>query len=302
MKRGSLVAFLMAAAAAVAACSTAPPSPTRGARVQAVAAENFWGSIASQLGGTRASVTSIITNPNTDPHDYEPTVADARAISTAGFVLYNGIGYDTWMDRILAASPNPDRLVINVGDLVRVPPGCNPHQWYSPGSVHEVIARTTEDYKKLDPAHAAYFDERRRHFETVSLAEYDSLIARIRGRYAGTPIGASESIVTPLAEALGLDLLTPASFLNAISEGTGPTAADKATADAQIRSKRIKVFIYNRQNSTPDVTALVSEAKAAGIPVVTITETLEPADATFQDWQTAQLRAIEQALKQATGR
>jgi zinc/manganese transport system substrate-binding protein len=270
--------------------------------MQVVAAENFWGSIAAQLGGTHAHVTKIISNPNTDPHDYEPTVQDARTVSTADLVVFNGVGYDPWMQRVLAASPSNRRVTLEVGQLVGVPLGGNPHRWYSPDDVQKVIDRTTADYKQLDPADSAYFDQQRQTFETVSLAKYKGLIAQIKSKYAGTAIGASESIIAPLAQALGLKMMTPASFLGAISEGTDPTAADKATVDAQIKSKQIEIFIYNRQNSTPDVIALVNEARAQGIPVVTVTETLEPATATFQDWQSAQLESIQQALSTATGR
>lgn len=280
----------------------APTGPSSNGRVRVVAAENFWGSIAAQLGGAHASVTSIISNPNTDPHDYEPLVQDARNISVADLVLFNGAGYDQWAQRVLAASPNTKRIELNVGDLVGVPPGGNPHRWYAPADVHKVVEQIAADYKRADPADAAYFDQRRRAFETTSLARYDSLVAQIRSKYGGTPIGASESVVSPLADALGLKVLTPATFLTAVSEGEGPTAADKATVDGQIRSKQIKVFIYNEQNSTPDIVALVNEAKANGIPVVTITETLVPATATFQDWQSAQLESLQRALAQATGR
>jgi zinc/manganese transport system substrate-binding protein len=199
----------------------------------------------------------------------------------------------------VAASPDPARVTVDVGLLVGVPAGGDPHRWYHPSDVHAVIAAITDGYKKLDPANAAYYDARRRVFETIDLARYDSLIADIKAKYAGTPIGASESVVTGLAEATGLVILTPERFMAAVSEGTGPNAADKATVDAQIRSKEIKVLIYNRQNATPDVAALVQEARTAGVPVVTVTETMVPVTGTFQDWQTAQLEA---ALHQATGK
>jgi zinc/manganese transport system substrate-binding protein len=283
-------------------CAPAPAAsgPTTGLRV--VAAENFWGSIASQLGGSRVSVTSIIDNPNTDPHDYEPTVADARAIARARLVILNGVGYDPWVARLVAADPGASRAVLDVGALARVPAGGNPHLWYSPGVMREVVARITADYMRLDPGGASYYAGLRRSFESTSLKRYDQLIAEIRTKYAGTPVGASEGIVTPLADGLGLKVLTPETFLTAISEGTGPTAADKAIVDAQIRSNEIKVFIYNGQNATPDVATLVAAAKARGIPVVTITETMVPATGDFQDWQTAQLEALLSALRKATGR
>jgi zinc/manganese transport system substrate-binding protein len=298
-----LASALVATAFAATGCAPQAAAPGAGTgKIAVVAAEDFWGSVAAQVGGSKVSVTSIITNPATDPHDYEPTVADARAIARAKLMIENGIGYDTWATRLVAADPNSERLAIDVGQLAGVAVGGNPHQWYSPTTLHEVIAAITADYKRLDPADAAYFDQQRQAYETQGLATYDSLISDIRSKYAGTPIGASESVVAPIAEALGLRVLTPASFLNAIGEGTGPTAADKATVDAQIRTRQIKVFVFNEQNATPDVTALVAEAKAVGIPVVTVTETMVPASGTFQDWQSAQLAELAAALKQATGR
>ncbi|MER6068040.1 zinc ABC transporter substrate-binding protein [Streptomyces sp. NPDC001817] len=273
-----------------------------GKTIQVVAAENFWGSIASQLGGSHVKVNSIITNPDTDPHDYEPTAADARTVAGAQYTIVNGIGYDAWADKLLAANPGSGRTQLKVGDLVGIKPGGNPHRWYSPDNVHQVIEKITADYKKIDPADAAYFDQQKKTFETKTLAGYNKLIADIKAKYAGTPIGASESIVTPLAEGLGLKMLTPETFLDAMSEGSDPTAKDKATIDQQIKNKKIKIYVYNSQNSTPDVQAQVKEAKAQGIPVATVTETLAPAGASFQQWQTTELQGIEQALAKATGK
>jgi zinc/manganese transport system substrate-binding protein len=293
----------------LAACATAPPAgntptPPNGAtgkvKIAVVAAENFWGSIATQLGGDHVTVHSIITSPDADPHDYEPTAADARTVAGAQYVVENGVGYDPWVVKLVAANPAPARSVLNVGELVGVTEGGNPHRWYSPDDVHRVIQQISADYKRIDPTDSAYFDQYRQGYETHGLARYHQLIADIKSKYSGTPIGASESIVTPLAEDLGLKLATPESFLNAISEGTDPTAADKITADRQIKTKQIKIFIFNTQNSTPDVAALVTEAKNAGIPVATVTETLVPSTASFQDWQADQLQGIQQALSKAT--
>jgi zinc/manganese transport system substrate-binding protein len=275
----------------------APASPLR-----VVAAENFWGSIATQLGGNRVAVTSIIINPDTDPHDYEPTPADARTIAAAQYVIVNGIGYDPWAAKLLAANPTNGRLVLTVGDLVGVKEGGNPHRWYSPSDVYKVIDQITADYERLDTAGAAYFDAQRTSYVEQSLANYTGLIGAIKAKYAGTPVGASESIFEPLARELGLNLITPAGFLNAISEGTDPTAADKSAADAQITKKQIEVYVYNSQNATPDVQAQLDSAKARGIAITSVTETLSPASSTFQDWQVAQLQALQAALAKATGK
>ncbi len=296
---GSLLAIVAAASLLVVGGGSAGPSGAAArAKVQVVAGENFWGSIASQLGGKYVQVTSIITNPDADPHSYEPTAGDARALAGAQLVIENGIGYDPWMPKLLAADQgNP--TVLNVGDLLGVADGGNPHRWYNPSDVQAVISQLVKDYQRLDPNHASYFASQQSRFNTVALQQYNATIAAIKARYSGTPVGASESIFAMLAPALGLDLITPASFLRAISEGTDVSANDKETIDSQIRNHQIKIYVYNRQNVTPDVEAQLREVKAEHIPYATITETLTPKTATYEAWQTKQLLGIQAALAQA---
>jgi zinc/manganese transport system substrate-binding protein len=282
--------------------STKAASTSGGHRLEVVAAENFWGSLAGQLGGAHVHVSSIINSPDADPHSYEPTAADGRAIAAADLTIVNGVGYDSWAAKMTAANPDPARTDLTVGALVGVPSNGNPHRWYSPGDVRTVIDALTAGFIKLDPGDRGYFEAQRTQVLTVSLKSYFDLIAAIRARYAGTPVGASESIFAPLAQGLGLRLVTPESFLDAISEGTDPTARDKALIDAQIKDRRIKVYVYNTQNATPDVQAQVSAARKAGVTVATVTETLTPAGASFQDWQVGQLTRLRDALAQATGR
>jgi zinc/manganese transport system substrate-binding protein len=271
-------------------------------QIHVVAAENFWGSLAAQLGGNRVQVTSVITNPATDPHDYEPSAVDARTFAGAQMAIVDGVGYDPWAPKLIAANPVNGRVVLTVGDLVGIKPGGNPHRWYSPANVQQVIAAIVRDYSKLDPKDADYFARQKAQLETKGLAPYKRLIATIKRRYHGVAVGASESIFSPLAQALGLRLVTPYSFLEAISEGTEPTAADKTTIDRQIAKREIKVWVLNSQNSTPDVARFTEAARKKHIPVTTITETLTPASATFEQWQVRQLRALEAALHEATGR
>ena len=297
-----LLAMLAAAGGLIGLRGVVPAARGGTPALQVVAVENFWGSIASQLGGDRARVVSVITSPAADPHDYEPTAQDARTLAGARMVIVNGIGYDPWADKLLAANPVHGRIVLTVGDLLGIKPGGNPHRWYSPSDVQQVIGEIVRDYTKLDPKDAGYFAQRKANFETRGLGQYKRLIATIRRKYRGVPVGASESIFAPLAGALGLRLVTPASFLKAISEGAEPTAADKSTIDRQIARKLIKVWVYNSQNSTPDVNRLTEAARAKGIPVTTITETLTPASTTYQAWQSRQLRALAAALHRATGR
>ena len=270
-----------------------------GGRVQVVAAENFWGSIVRQLAGPAADVTSIISNPETDPHDYEPTPDDARKIASAQLVIENGIGYDPWAQQLLAVDGDSGRKVLNVGHLLGIADGGNPHQWYSQASGERFVVQVTRDLEELDPAHLSEYEQRKRTFRVHALSGYTALIARIRREFAGTAIGASESIVAPLAETLDLRLITPPKFLDAIAEGNEPTASDKATVDAEIRDHTINVFVFNSQNSTPDVQRLVDAARRERIPVATVTETLTPAGATFQSWQTRQLAALLAALRRS---
>ena len=306
MRKGRWTVAAMAAVVAMAAggCSTASSGTAGGGGsvIPVAASINAWGSVLAQLGGSHVSETSIITNPDTDPHDYEPTPQDGTVIAGAKLFVENGIGYDSWAAKSLAASPDPSRVVIDVGTLVHIPDGGNPHRWYSPANVDTVADTITADLKKLDPGDAAYFAAQRTKFANSGLGAYDRLIDEIRTRYAGVPVGASESIFAPLARALKLDLVTPASFLKDISEGTDPSPADLSTIDSQITNHKIKVYVFNSQNATPDVAAQVKAAKAAGIPVSTVTETLSPASDSFQQWQSSQLQALLAALHQATGK
>lgn len=308
VRRTWVATAVIAILGATTGCATTNPNDAvgpaggSGTIIRVAASITAWGSILTQLGGSHVKATSIITNPDTDPHDYEPTPRDGTVIATSQLFVDNGIGYDSWASKTLAASPDDARKVIEVGKLVGIPDGGNPHRWYSPSDVKTVANAITTDLKMLDPSSAAYFDQQNKKFLSTDLATYNRLIDQIRTTYAGTAVGASESIFAPLAQALNLNLATPPSFLKAISEGTDPTPADLATIKSQIASKKIKLYVYNSQNATPDVAAQVKATEAAGIPVVTVTETLTPAGATFQQWQSSQLQALISALKKATGK
>jgi zinc/manganese transport system substrate-binding protein len=298
-----LAAIVAAGAIGLAGCGSPEPNEeSSSGKLRVVAAENFWGSVAAQLGGAKVDVQSIIVNPNTDPHSYEPTAQDARTMAGAQMAIVNGIGYDEWASRLLAANPSSERAVLDVGSLLGLRQGDNPHQWYSPAHVHAVIDRIVADYDRLRPADAGYFAQRKKVFETVGLARYNELIRQIKARYAGVPVGYSESIFQPLGEALGLKLLTPYSFAKAIAEGTEVSAQDKQIVDRQVSSRQVKVWVFNSQNVTPDVQRVNELARAARIPIATLTETLSPASATFEQWQVVQLERLRSALHETTGR
>jgi zinc/manganese transport system substrate-binding protein len=288
-----------AASAMLCGCGAISSANTR---VSVVAAEDFWGSIAAQIAGKRADVHSIITNPAQDPHAYEPTAQDARALAMSRLAIVNGVGYDAWAPKLLAANPDSARVVLDVGERFGLHEGDNPHQWYDPGVVAAVAHTIASDLGRLDPRHAGYYTQQLHTFLTLGLNRYLGLIAQIRQRYAGVRVGASESVFSPLARSLGLTVDTPGTFLRAVSEGNEVNPQDTITTQSQVSRHQIEVWIYNSQNVTPQIERLNVLARANHIPIATITETLSPAKASFEQWQVAQLERIEGALHEAMGR
>lgn len=264
--------------------------------IQVVAGENFWGSIASQLGGNRVHVLSVVTDPNADPHEYESSAATARAFADARYVVLNGAGYDAWAQRLVAASSGEHRRVMVVADLLGKPPGSNPHFWYNPQFVERVADRITADYVAIDPASADYYRARRVALER-SLGPYHALIAKIRNHFHDRPVGSTESIFVYLADALGLKLLSPAPFMEAVANDTDPAVSSVIAFEGQIDQHRIRLLVYNSQTVTAVTTRMKQLAVAHHVPVVAISETIQPPSASFQDWQTKQLVRIAAALR-----
>ncbi len=286
---GALVSALLAA------CGAPGAGATTDGTLQVIAGENFWGSVAAQLGGSHVSVTSIVINPNTDPHEYESSATDARAFATADYLILNGAGYDDWGHKLLSANPSQSRKVFTVADLLNKKAGDNPHFWYNPDWVDKVADKITSDYRALDPADAGYFTQQREAFATA-LKPYHDAIAHIRATSTGVLVGSTESIFVYMAQALGLNLISPPEFMQAIAEGNDPPAQTVAQVQEQISRREIKVLVYNTQTSTAITDNLKQMANRNGIPVVGISETVEPATATFQDWQTRQLVSLQAAL------
>ena len=279
------------------ACTTSTAGATPGL-VNVVAGENFWGSIAAQLGGSKVSAHSVVTDPNADPHEYESSTTDARAFAEADLVILNGAGYDDWGQKLLDANSSSHRTVLNIAQLLGRKPGDNPHFWYNPAYVLSVADKITAEYKAIDPGGSSFFDQQRSAF-TLALKPYTDRVAEIKSKYAGSPIGSTESIFVYMAGALGLNLISPPDFMNAVAEGTDPPASAVATFHDQVAGKRIKVLVYNLQASSALTASLKQLAQQQNIPLVGVSETLQPVGATFQDWQTAQLTALEAALASA---
>jgi zinc/manganese transport system substrate-binding protein len=288
------ILFSGAACGSNASTNSAASSTTA---IPVVAAENFYGNIVQQLGGKRVAVTSILSDPNVDPHEYESSVRNAEAVADARLVIANGGGYDDWMDKLLSASPSSSRIVLKGFDLAPHKLPDNEHVWYSIDDIESIARVITGSLTRLDPGHTADFERNLRTF-TRSLKPIQQKMGAIKARYAGTPIGLTETIYLYQAVPMGLNVLTPADFQKAIAEGNDPPADSVIAAQDQITRRQIKVLIYNEQTITPVTTKLQNAARAQHIPIMPVTETM-PSGKTYQQWMLDQLNTLEQSLAQS---
>ena len=294
-------AILATLALFVAACGSdtnAANSGPSGKHLNVVAAENFWGSIVTQLGGSQVTVSSIVSDPNADPHDYQSSASSARSFAQANYVILNGAGYDSWAQSLLGANSNSSRKVFTVADLLGRKEGDNPHFWYSPDYVTKVAGQITKDLEALDGNDAAYFEQQHTTFDTA-LKPYHDRIAAIRSQFGGRRIASTENIFVYMSDALGLDVISPPEFMKAVAEGNDPPADTVSTFQQQLQSKQVEVLVYNMQTQTDVTTNLKNIANQQQIPVVPVTETIQPQDTPFQLWMLGELDALQNALNAA---
>jgi len=278
----------------LAACG--PPAHTAGGRIAVVAGENFWGNIAAQIGGDRVAVTSIISDPGTDPHEYESDVHDAAAIADARLVLVNGLGYDDFLPKLLAASPSGERTVLTVADVLGVKGGNpNPHLWYGPAYVITAAHAIEAALARSRPGDANTFRANLGAFLAGEQRVVD-VLNRIKAKYLGTPIAYTERVPGYLLDAAGLKLGTPASYSQSIEAGNDPGPADSTAFEHALSGHTVKVLIYNAQVTDSATKHLRDLARSSGVPVVGMSETLPPSEPDFQTWQADQARALLAAL------
>jgi zinc/manganese transport system substrate-binding protein len=264
--------------------------------IKVVAAENFWGSVAAQLGGTHVAVTSIISDPSTDPHEYESDAQDAAAVSDASLVVENGLGYDDFMSTLLGATNKSGRVVVTAADAAGVHGNdANPHVWYSTTYAHAVARAIAGALERIDPADATQFAANLRTFEN-SLMSVESVVGQIATRHPNAPVAYTERVPGYMLVDAHVDVRTPPGFAQANEDGTEPSAADAQAMDTLISTHGIKVLLYNSQATSAASTRARQLAQQAGIAVVPVTETMPPNAASYQDWQLAQDRAILSAL------
>jgi zinc/manganese transport system substrate-binding protein len=262
-------------------------------KIALVAAENFYGSVARQIGGDRVSVASIMNNPDQDPHLFEVSPSIIRQIAAAKIVVYNGADYDPWIEKLLTVTPKPDRTVIVAAEIVNRKAGDNPHLWYNPTTMPAVASALAAALAAADPAHKDDYAARLETF-VASLEPLNEKIAAIRGKFAGIPVTASEPVFGYMADALKLTMRNER-FQLAIMNDTEPSARDLAAFERDLKTHQVRVLFYNKQAQNNIVQHLVDLARASNIPVVGVTETA-PSGASYQDWMLMQLDETQRAL------
>ena len=286
MKGAIALALMLAFGAA------APVHAAEG-QIAVVAAENFYGDIARQIGGDRVAVVSIMSNPDQDPHLFETTPSIVRQLAAAQIVIINGANYDPWMDKLLAATPRTGRMVISAAQLTGRKPSDNPHLWYDPATMPAVATALAEALAKADSAHALDYTARLKT-TLAALGRVTQRVAQLKAKHAGTAVTATEPVFGPMAEALGLTVRNQR-FQLAMMNDTEPSARDMAAFESDLKDRKVKVLIYNSQVSDKLTERLRDIAHKAKVPVVGITESM-PAKISFQDWVLSELDALDKAL------
>ncbi|HTJ94457.1 MAG TPA: zinc ABC transporter substrate-binding protein [Pararobbsia sp.] len=275
------------------AAALLPMSAVAASAVPVVAAENFYGDLATQIGGSHVTVTSILSNPEQDPHLFETSPSTARQLSGARIVIFNGAAYDPWMDKLLGASPRPARVQIEASTLVGKKDGDNPHLWYLPATMPAVAKAFADTLKQADPSSQADVDRQLAGF-LASLDPINAKIAAMRAKYQGVPVTATEPVFGYMADAVGLDMHN-LHFQLAVMNDTEPTASDLAAFEKDLRERRVKVLFYNAQVSDELTRKLLAIAKSSHVGIVSVTET-EPHGMNYQSWMLHQLDALDTAL------
>ena len=265
------------------------------AKLGVVAAENFYADIVRQIGGDRVEVASILSNPNQDPHLFETTPTIVRQIAAAQIVIFNGAGYDSWMDKLLKAAPRAERTVVAVAELVNKKAGDNPHLWYEPTTMPTVARALASAFSRSDPAHAADYAARLQAF-IGSLDRVNRKIEEIRAKYAGVAVTSTEPVFGYMASALGLKVRNER-FQTAVMNDTEPSAHEIAAFEDDLKEHKVKLLLYNKQTSTKLTQGMLDLAHRSNVAVVGVTET-EPMGMSYQDWMLSQLEDLQKALAQ----
>jgi zinc/manganese transport system substrate-binding protein len=290
--RGSQLRLLGALVLALISSGSAMAAGT----VHAVGVESEYADVIAQIGGRYVQVTAIETDPNTDPHSFEASPAIAREVAAADLLVRNGVGYDSWVEGILAATPSAERKVIDVQHLLHLPDSTpNPHLWYDPGTMPAVANAVAAELAARAPAEAAYFEANARRFE-ASLGPWRQALASFRRQYGGTRIAVTEPVANDMLEAAGCTIATPPSLQTAIMNGADPSPQDVAAEEALLSGHEVKALVYNRQVTETLTESFLDLARSNHIPVVGVYETLPVPGYHYQSWMLAEVAALRKAL------
>ncbi|HUB74951.1 MAG TPA: zinc ABC transporter substrate-binding protein, partial [Solirubrobacteraceae bacterium] len=271
---GLLVAVCVAGCGGSSKASSAAQGGQDSAPIDAVGAENEYANVIEQIGGKYVKVTAIESNPNTDPHTFEASPSVAQTVSAASLLIENGVGYDTWMEKIESASPSSSRKVINVQKLLGLPDSTrNPHLWYKPETMPAVAKALVSDLSALAPAHAAYFQENAKKFEE-SLTPWHEAIEKFKAAYPNTPVATTEPVGDYMLEAAGTKNMTPFTLQASIMNGTDPAPQDVTLQNSLFAQHKVKVFVYNQQVTDTLTESFLKLAAKYGVPVVGVYETM----------------------------
>jgi zinc/manganese transport system substrate-binding protein len=299
--RRAAIALLLVplAVVAVAGCGIATANVRKG-QIVAVGAENEYANVISQIGGRYVAVTAIENNPNTDPHTFEASPSVAQAVSAAKLVVQNGLGYDSYMNKIESGSPNSGRRVIDVQKLLGLPDSTpNPHLWYRPTTMVNVARAIALDLSAIQPEHAAYFAANDRRF-VASLRPWLQLLGQITAKYPHAPVAVTEPVGDYLLQAAGTKIMTPFSLQADVMNGVDPSPQDVSFQNGLFSGRRVRALLYNQQVTDPLTSTFLANAKRQHIPVVGVYETMPVPGYDYQSWMLAETRALERALAHGT--
>jgi zinc/manganese transport system substrate-binding protein len=291
---GAVVALVLTAAGC--GSTNASNSADSSTVITAVGAENEYANVLAQIGGRYVRVSSVLDNPNTDPHTFEASPAVAQKVSSASLIVQNGVGYDSWISKMEQASPNPKRKVIVAQNVLGLPASTpNPHLWYDPKTMPAVAKAMAADLSDLVPAHKAYFQANLAAFDR-SLTPWLHAIAAFKAKYSGTTAATTEPVADYLLTAMGIKNLTPFTFQADIMNGADPSPQDISLEDGFFTRHVVKVFCYNQQVVSPLTVSIRQTAVRAGIPVVGVYETMPAPGYRYQSWMLAEVQAIQKAV------
>jgi zinc/manganese transport system substrate-binding protein len=263
--------------------------------VRVVAAENFWGDIARQLGGTHAEVRSLVSDPAADPHLFEADARAAEAVADAAVVIENGLGYDDWMHDLLSSTSGGKHVVSAAGAMGASGDGTNPHLWYDIVKVPKVARAITDALAAVDPADRAAFQANLARFD-ASLQPVRDALAAIKRAHDGAPVAYTERVPEYLLHDIPLSVVTPAGFAQSIEDGSEPNARDTKAMEDLIRHHDVKALLYNAQATSPVTQRVRALADHQGVPVVAVTETMPKNEPSYQDWMLHEVQALAAAL------